>query len=391
MSDAALTGSLTAFKLPEVLTFLSTTRKTGTLTLGNNSREAYVFFSDGSLIYAGSNQEQFRLGAILLRKRRITREQAESIDELMRKDGGRFGQIAVQQGVITDAQLRDFLKVQVSEIIYDCFVWSGGAFRFTGEMALPPHAVTISVDVGNLIMEGARRIEEWEQCLQLLPDKAVVFRVVSNPSEEKITLSADEWKILFLINGARSLEELCHDADEDPFHVYRVVYGLYASKLIESVPRLDDSGSGVARPVTAHSEDTFIQEPARFSAESTVRERSDDTNLLVSQDARLSYNDVVKPTIAQLTLAVDGHIFPLSDAEYLVGRHRDNQVVIADLGISGFHARIFRGPEGYIIEDLKSRNGVWLNGTRVFQAVMQHGDKLRLGASDLMYEILFSA
>jgi len=358
------------------------TRKTGTLTLTNAAREAYVFYSDGALVYAGSNQEQFRLGAILQRKRRITAKQAEVIDELMRRDGGRFGEIAVQQGVLNDGQLRDFLKVQVSEIIYDCFVWTGGTFTFSGEMALPSHAVTISVDLANLIMEGARRIEEWEQCLRLLPDPSIVFRVVSNPSEEKITLTADEWKILFLINSARTLEELCHDADEDPFHVYRIVYGLHASKLIEPV--------SATRAVTAHSEETFIQAPAQFGSESTVRERDDDTSLLVSQEAHLSYSDVVKPTVAQLTFAADNRVTPLTEPEYLVGRHRDNQIQITDLGVSGFHARIFHGPDGYVIEDLKSRNGVWLNGTRVFQAVLKQGDKLRLGATDLTYEILFS-
>src|SRR5207253_7840210 len=108
-------------------------------------------------------------------------------------------------------------------------------------------------DLANLIMEGARRIDEWEQCLRLLPDKGVIFRVVSNPAEEKITLSADEWKILFLINGARTIEELCHDADEDPFHVYRIVYGLYGSKLIEQMPR-PQPNTGEHAPITAHSE-----------------------------------------------------------------------------------------------------------------------------------------
>src|ERR1044071_9343967 len=101
MDGAVLHGSLSAFKLPVGLIFLRMTRQSGKLTLANYSREAYVFFSDGALVYAGSNQEQFRLGAILQRKRRITREQAEAIDELMRRDGGRFGQVAVQQGVLT--------------------------------------------------------------------------------------------------------------------------------------------------------------------------------------------------------------------------------------------------------------------------------------------------
>src|SRR6266550_2395967 len=159
MSSEVLQGSLAAFKLPEVLTFLAGARKSGTLTLTSGSRESYVFFNDGALVYAGSNDEQFRLGAILLRKKRLTRAECDLIDELMRREGGRFGEIAVQQGILSEAQLRDFLKVQVSEILYDGFVWSGGTFAFKEDLDLPGYAVTISVDLVNLIMEGARRIE----------------------------------------------------------------------------------------------------------------------------------------------------------------------------------------------------------------------------------------
>ena len=107
--------------------------------------------------------------------------------------------------------------------------------------------------------------------------------------------------------------------------------------------------------------------------------------------ARHARGQTVQPLKPYLRWRPDGHIAPLSEPEYLVGRHRDNQIVISDLGVSGFHARIFRGPHGYVIEDLKSRNGVWLNGTRVYQAVLKQGDALRLGATDFIYEILFSA
>src|SRR5207247_7294736 len=100
--------------------------------------------------------------------------QNEAIATLMSSDGGRFGQIAIEQGVLTDAQLRDFLKIQVSEILFDCFVWKGGTFTFAAPLDLPPYAVTIAVDLSNLIMEGARRINEWEECVRLLPDDKVV-------------------------------------------------------------------------------------------------------------------------------------------------------------------------------------------------------------------------
>jgi Domain of unknown function (DUF4388)/FHA domain len=391
MADAVLRGDIAAFRLADVLAFLSNTRKTGTLLLTHAERQAQLFFEDGALVYAGSNQEQFRLGSILLRKKKITAEQRDRIDELMLRDGGRFGELAVQENVLTSEQLNDFLKVQVSEIVYDAFVWDGGTFAFAHELALPPYAVTIAIDLPNLIMEGARRIEEWEQCLRLLPNKNVVFRVVATPRDEKITLTVDEWKILFLINGQRSLEDLCADADE-PLRVYRVVYGLYANKLIEKVRSerartAEETGSRAMLVEDA----TVRQGSPRFGAESTVRDEAsnDDTNLLVSSEDRFSYSDVVRPTIAQLRIE-DGsqRVIPLTELEYLIGRHRDNGIQVPDLGVSGFHARIYRGPEGYAIEDLKSRNGTWVNGMRVFHATLANGDCVHVGQTDLMFEVL---
>ncbi len=393
MTDPSLRGNLTSFRLPDVLTFLASARKSGTLTLTSGGSEATVFFDIGSVVYAGSNQEALRLGAVLLRKKKISSEQRAAIDKLMHAEGGRFGQIAVQQGLLTDDQLRDFLKVQVSEIIYDSFVWPGGTFAFIDDTVLPPYAVTIAIDLSNLIMEGARRIEEWEECERLLPDNTVVFKVVSNPDAEKITLSLDEWKILFLVTGRRKLGELALAADEEPLHVYRVIYGLFGNKLIEPVthtPSPDDTSR--TKPAMPPLEDTMRQKPATFSADSTVREVADDTNLLVSTDAKLSYKDVVKPTIAQLTITTGedaGLMFPLTESEYLIGRQRDNQISLADLGVSGHHVRIYRGPDGYAIEDLKSRNGTWLNGARSFHALLKNGDQIRIGATEMRYEILY--
>lgn len=389
MPTASLQGSLESFKLPEVLTFLSTTRKSGTLVVESTSWKSSLFFDAGALVYASSNQASLRLGELLLRKKKITSEQFQEIDTFIQHDGGRFGQIAVQQGVLTDEQLHDFLKIQVSEILFDAFVWKDGTFHFLDQMVLPPYATTISVDLTNLIMEGARRIEEWEQCVRLLPDSGAIYRVVSSPEAEKITLSLDEWKILFLINGQRTLDELCEESD-DPLHVYRVVYGLLSNKLIEPVaPSISDSR---AMPALA-PDDTMKQPPVNFGGESTIREAAgDDTNLLISSEARLSYADVVAPIVAQLTFMSGesaGTIIPLTENEYRIGRQRDNDIQLGDLGISGHHARIYRGPDAYVVEDLKSRNGTWLNGVRVYHASLTNGDTLRLGETEWKYQVLF--
>jgi hypothetical protein len=381
VSTASLAGNLAVFRLPDVFTFLASARTTGMLTLAAGEREAYVFFRGGQIVYAASNQESLRLGAILLRKKKITREQAAAIDTAVVRGAGRFGEVAVEQRVLSQEQIDELLKVQVAEVVYDAFVWREGTFGFYDGFDLPPRAVTITIDLANLIMEGARRIAEWEHCLALLPDSQVVFRVVTDPQAEKITLSLEEWKILFLINGQRTLEDLCRDADDEAFNVYRVVYGLFASKLIEPV-------SGEA-PV---ADDTIKQPVMSFGGDSTVTDLNDDTNLLISGEARLSYHDVVKKTLAQLSVTSGddaGKVYPLSDSEHHIGRLYDNDILLTDLGISGHHARIYRGPEGYAVEDLKSRNGTWLNGARVYHSQLAHGDALRLGATELRFEVLF--
>lgn len=401
-ASAALEGTLAIFRLSDVLTFLATSRRTGMLTLTAEAREAYVFLRGGSVVYAASNQDMLRLGAILLRKKQITREQSDMLDDSIRRGKGRFGDVAVEKGVLTEEKLNDALKVQVSEVLYDAFVWNGGTFAFYDGFDLPPHAVTISIDLANLIMEGARRIAEWEECIRLLPDSAAVFRVVSTPETEKITLSLDEWRILFLINGNRTLEDVCRDADDDAFHVYRVVYGLLANKLIEPAPA-PTAGEEVEEEPFPHAGgpldtmaalDSTLRATPHFSADSTIVELSDDTSLLVDSSANLSYRDVVKQTVAQVTVLTGdstGKVFPITEAEYMIGRQRDNQIQITDLGTSGHHARIYRGPDGYVVEDLKSRNGTWLNNTRVFHSLLSGGDVIRVGATDLRFEILMDA
>lgn len=395
MSDVALQGSLSSFKLTDVLTLLSMSRKSGTLAIASGDQTSFVTFVNGSLVYAGSNQEKLRLSAILLRKKKITRDQFEPIDQLMRSEGGRFGQIAVQRGVMSEDQLRDSLKVQVSEVLFDAFVWTTGTFSFSDELNLPDYAVTITVDLPNLIMEGARRIEQWEQCLQLLPNSSAIYRVVTTPKDDKITLTADEWKILFLINAQRTLDDLVRDADDDALSVYRLVYGLEANKLIELVRHAVPTNARRISDSPRTSDDTMKQTAPIFHRELTIPEGSgsDDTSLLVSDDANLAYHDVAPQVIAQVVILDDvrgDKTLPLTEAEYSIGRQKDNSIHLDDLGVSGYHARIFRSGDGYVVEDLKSRNGTWVNGTRETYATLKNGDLMRVGATDLRYEVLLT-
>ena len=85
--------------------------------------------------------------------------------------------------------------------------------------------------------------------------------------------------------------------------------------------------------------------------------------------------------MASLTLQFEGAVVK----EYAVtekatiGRLPDNTIVIDNPGISSHHACVFRAGEDFVIEDLQSTNGTFVNGARVERAVLKTGDRLGVG------------
>gem|GEM_PF-441891 len=401
--DHALYGSLKTFRLFDILSFLQLTKRTGTLSVKEVEREATLFFEAGALRFATTNQQHLRIGAILNSRKRLTPAQLQEVESLRALETDHFGQIAVQRQFITADELRDFLKVQVSEIAYDCFGWAEGTFRFDEEMILPGYAVTIAVELSNLIMEGSRRIEESEQCRLLLPDGEVVYRVTMNPeSQERINLSLEEWKILFRIDGQKSLGQLAAEvaAEHERLTFYKSVYGLLASKLIEPVSRdvsfdttyhQEPDAAPLVNQTTRISEDAI---PFLDSDDEQGRAIGDDTRLLVSPRATLSFKDVVKlaVSVGRLTLYEGGKArenHALVEEQYTIGRNAEAEIRIQDSGISGSHARIVRSSDGHYLQDLESRNGTYVNGSRVERILLRDNDRILIGRSHLSYHIVY--
>lgn len=70
-----------------------------------------------------------------------------------------------------------------------------------------------------------------------------------------------------------------------------------------------------------------------------------------------------------------------------VGRDPENQVILNDEFTSGRHMRIERKSNGFMLRDLRSRNGTLINGTRVFEAMLNDGDRIRVGVTEMQFAI----
>jgi adenylate cyclase len=85
---------------------------------------------------------------------------------------------------------------------------------------------------------------------------------------------------------------------------------------------------------------------------------------------------------------IDGRerFFPLENEEVRLGRGSDNDVVLPDFSVSRRHAALRREPGGWFVYDLKSTNGVQVNGVTVKKAPLRSADRLKVGIFEFLVE-----
>ena len=158
-------------------------------------------------------------------------------------DGPHHGQIYLHDGKIVHAEIDGAAG---EEAVYALAIWSQGDFKF--EPGVPTEHRTISKSNTNLLMEAARRLDEWRVLSKKIPstDHIPEF-VVQEHREGQINLNTGEWMILSKIDGQRSIKQMAAASNLSVFDVAKILYGLVATSLI----RLRDPGPAAARAVAA--------------------------------------------------------------------------------------------------------------------------------------------
>src|ERR687891_1617363 len=82
---------------------------------------------------------------------------------------------------------------------------------------------------------------------------------------------------------------------------------------------------------------------------------------------------------------IKGSRIELPDETIVLGRERSNEVYIGDLLLSRKHCSIEKQEDSYVIRDLQSRNGVFVNGIPVHERTLNHGDRIEIGTSTFLF------
>jgi len=235
----AIHGNIEEAGLPDVLQLLTLGRKTGCLSVLDGDMHGEIYLDAGRISYAAVDNRVDRLGDILVKSGRITRDQLEgALADQKRNSKKQLGRTLLDSGAIERSELERVVRLQVEEAVYYLFTLKQGAFTFNTDRRPPHQFLSETLDAEGLLLEGARRVDEWS----LIQKKVPSFDLVYRRTRDAHAISADDLteeqrRILPLLDGTHDVAGVIDAMGMSEFDVGKALYGLIMAGFARLVER----------------------------------------------------------------------------------------------------------------------------------------------------------
>ena len=232
-----LRGNLKEFSLPNILQLVNLSAKSGALTIRRDNQWGRIFFRKGLICYAFSVPQYLPLGERLVRDGAITAAQLRRA--LTVQEGGaggvRIGGILLAEGALDHATLEHAVREQIQGAAFDFFGWPDGAFEFGVDEQVTDEDILVEMHVESVIMEGCRRIDEWERFVEHIGSMERIPHLTYSPQAGElgeIALTPEEWRAIVHTDGRADINTILRDSGLDRFHGAKVMHSLHSRGLI---------------------------------------------------------------------------------------------------------------------------------------------------------------
>jgi tetratricopeptide (TPR) repeat protein len=244
----AIQSSISELGLIDLFQILSLQKKTGQLLIsdGPGGKEARVLFTDGSVGFANIYERMPKSSLALLVDWGVLDKSAARLIEAELSNYNNLAECLDGEGVVSISYLGNLCATHTQQSVYELFKWSSGTCRFTEATGYDKAVdILVSLNTENLILEGARRIDEWENITAKVPSPYSVFKICTSSTDgQRLNLNPKEWEILSLIDGKSSVHEASEAVSCDLFTTSKLFYGLVVMNVIELVENDADQAVG---------------------------------------------------------------------------------------------------------------------------------------------------
>ncbi|MFP3940188.1 MAG: DUF4388 domain-containing protein [Thermoanaerobaculia bacterium] len=246
-------ASLEETALPEMLYTVERFQVPGVIEARRDDRVKEVYIREGNVVHASSTDREDSLGAYLQRTGKISAEQFTATMRARADSKKRYGEILIEEGLITPADLFDAIRKQIESIVWSLFYWQDGEVKFRIGSFQTPGGIRIQLPMRQVILQGIKRAPNAKALVARLGKKETVFEPCFT-TEDVIQAALDqpEYELLGLIDGARSLYEVCTAGPLTAPENAKLVYAFYVLRLVRHRDAAGDSatrdpGQGEAR------------------------------------------------------------------------------------------------------------------------------------------------
>lgn len=229
-----LQGNIESFGVSEILQLISQQAKTGTLEIQTGDGLARLRFLEGSLLEAWPDKRTPAeyIGVLLVRSGLITPAQLDHALGVQRRSLRRLGDILVRGGVLRVEDFQAVLALQHRETAYRLLRVRRGSFRFRPGSVEPEEGVSVPMDVGELLMEGFRQMDEMPKLLERVPSERWVYGRAPAPPEDP-NLNFQERIVFHLVDGTLCVREVVDRARLGELAGWKALASLSEKGLIE--------------------------------------------------------------------------------------------------------------------------------------------------------------
>ena len=241
----AIRGDLREAGLPDVLQLLGLGQKTGCLSVARPGNFGSIYFERGRIAYATIVNRRDRLGDALIKSGAVDEvDLRAALVEQASDPAARLGDLLLKRGAVMPDALERHVRAQVEEAVLQLFTWTEGTFSFEPEVRADPRDYVVSIDPGSVLLEGARRSDEWQLIATTVPGLDAVFAMtapVVGPAEERaldaagFEMSAEARRVVALVDGRRDVARLVEESGLGDFDVARTLHALASAGLARRV------------------------------------------------------------------------------------------------------------------------------------------------------------
>jgi hypothetical protein len=227
-------GHLSAFPIHSILQILSEKCQSGILTVNHHERQVRIQFLNGEIVRATGWMDERRLGQILKKKGLITEQRLQEALGRAILEAQCLGKSLAEAHLVDEKALKEALREQVCELICDIHFWEEGEFEFSETAVNLDGMLNVAFSPIQLLIEASRRMDEMAAFRsQNITNRTVFARSDRIYRQKQIKLNGNEWRVLALLDGQRTVEDLMDPSGCSQFELYKALNAILHAGFID--------------------------------------------------------------------------------------------------------------------------------------------------------------